>query len=154
MSQEAGTLTFSVSDLSIDTLEGFLVAAELHLGVENAKSIEIAQPNPMEAWLALKSAGALMDQFSPVMSEDFRVPLYARLTFLIERFEELLPSAPATPKMPPVASLKGVVEEALNALHAPAASVVSAPEAPKLPTIPGTGLPKRGSGLLFPPRGR
>ncbi len=149
-----GGLAFSVSDLTLTTLEGFLVAAELHLGVDNPKGVAIAQPDPMQAWMALKAAGALMDQFGPILSEDFRIPLNARLTFLIERFEDLLPDSPPPQKLPPVASLKDLAEEAMSAWQAPSASAALVAEAPKAPLIPGTGLPQRGSGLLFPPRGR
>lgn len=156
MAEANSRLDLSVSDLTLSILEGFLAAAELHLGVENAKGVQLARPEALQAWLALKSAGALMDQLSTVMSEDLRVPLNARLTYLFERFEELLPPVSSGPKSPPVSSLTGVVEEALRVMQSPseAKPLASAPVPPAAPSVPGTGLPKRGSGLLFPPRGR
>ncbi len=155
MPEPTSRLELSVSDLTLSILEGFLAAAELHLGEENPNGVELARPEPMQAWLALKSAGALMDQLSTVMSEDVRVPLNARLTYLFERFEELLPPVSREPKLPPVASLSAIVDEALNELKGNSPTKpVSAPAPAAAPVIPGTGLPKRGSGLLFPPRGR
>ena len=156
MAEANSRLELSVSDLTLSILEGFLAAAELHLGEENPNGVQLAQPDPMQAWLALKSAGALMDQLSTVMSEDVRVPLNARLTYLFETFEELLPPVSREPKLPPVASLSGIVDEALKSLKGPseAKPAAAAPAPAAAPSIPGTGLPKRGSGLLFPPRGR
>ncbi len=154
MAEANAMLGFSVSELTLSILDGFLAAAELHLGEASPSAPRLASPDPMQAWLALKSAGALMDQLATVMSEDVRVPLYARLTYLFERFEEHLPPGSSDNRTSPVASLEGVVEEALKSMHEPDEAKPMAPEAPAAPAVPGTGLPRRGSGLLFPPRGR
>lgn len=154
MSEAKASVAFSVSELTLSILEGFLAAASLHLGDTSPEGVRLEKREPMQAWLALKSAGALMDQLAPVMNEDLRVPLHARLTFLFERLEAAVPQVPAESRTPPVASLKGVVEEAWKEMEAAPAADRQLSEAPQAPSIPGTGLPKRGSGLLFPSRGR
>lgn len=154
MSEANATVAFSVSEMTLSILEGFLAAASLHLGDTSPEGVRLEKREPMQAWLALKSAGALMDQLAPVMHEDVRVPLHARLTYLFERLEAAVPQVPAESRTPPVASLKGVVEEAWKEMQT--APTLDRPlnEAPQAPKIPGTGLPRRGSGLLFPPKGR
>lgn len=154
MAEPNGALAFSVSELTLSILEGFLMAASLHLGDTSPEGVRLEKREPMQAWLALKSAGALMDQLAPIMNEDLRVPLHARLTFLFERLEAAVPKTPAESRMPPVASLQGVVQEAWQEMQAAPAHDRQPSEAPQAPSIPGTGLPKRGTGLLFPPRGR
>ncbi|MNR94203.1 hypothetical protein D3C72_252760 [compost metagenome] len=154
MSEANGNLAFSVSELTLSILEGFLAAASLHLGDTSPEGVRLQKAEPMQAWLALKSAGALMDQLAPVMHEDVRVPLHARLTFLFERLEAAVPQVPVESRTPPVASLQDVVEAAWKEMQAAPANGRPPTEAPQAPSIPGMGLPKRGSGLLFPPRGR
>lgn len=154
MADANGFLEFSVSDLTLTILEGFLAAASLHLGETSPEGVRLERPDPLQAWLALKSAGALMDQLAPVMNEDVRVPLHARLSFLFEQLESRVPKDAAPSRTSPVASLRGVLEAALMDMEdAPRAERPSM-DLPKAPAIPGTELPKRGSGWLFPPRGR
>lgn len=156
MSQANQSPSFSVSELTLTILEGFLTAASMHMGEASPEGVRLEKPEPMQAWLALKSAGALLDQLAPIMNADVRVPLHARLTYLFETFEAKVPQVAAENRTPPVSSLLGVVEEAWTEMQVTADQEPAPARAPvpQAPSIPGTGLPQRGSGLLFPPRGR
>lgn len=148
---------FSVTELTLSVLDGFLAAAGLHLGEPAADGARLEQPEAVQAWIALKAASSLMDQLSPVMSEDARLPFQARLSFLLSKLEARGPRKPvkAATHMP-VSSLKELAAASLSQLSSgarPEPQPDSLPSEPSGQTVPGLGLPKRGSGLLFPPKG-
>lgn len=77
-----------VSTIARTTIQGLFSAAALHLGEAMPDGRTLEQPDPQEAWLALLSAGALLDQFYPLLSEEVEAPYRQVMQGLAERLAE------------------------------------------------------------------
>jgi hypothetical protein len=77
---------------AVKAIDAFLLAASLHLGGENPEGKTLKNPEPMEAWLAILGARALLRDLGTYMSDALKVPLDARLLNLGNEFARLHPA--------------------------------------------------------------
>lgn len=115
---------FSMAELVLTSLEGFLSGTHLHLGGALTDGGVLEKRDPQEAWRGLLAASALLNQFAPLMSHEVLVPYYNRLKALSEQLAKQHPTErfPAPPwladeaRNTPVANLKDVAAQAWSQL--------------------------------------
>lgn len=76
----------TVGEVVGTSLDAFLTAAALHLGEPDRNGKHIQQPDPIEAWIAMISASALLMQLRPIMTDAMRAPYEQALRQLADRF--------------------------------------------------------------------
>ncbi|HEY9722752.1 MAG TPA: hypothetical protein V6D47_12125 [Oscillatoriaceae cyanobacterium] len=76
----------TVAEIVFSALDAFLAAARMNLGFADAKGQTMDTPDPVEAWVALMSASALLMQLQPVLPADVRAPYEAELAELTQHF--------------------------------------------------------------------
>ncbi|MDB5098173.1 MAG: hypothetical protein JWM80_2594 [Cyanobacteria bacterium RYN_339] len=117
MSQRDPVFPHTVGEVVGTSLDAFFSAAALHLGEPDREGRKLKQPDPIEAWLAMISASAVLMQLRPIMTEPMRAPYEGELRRLAERFARLHPDVQV-----PAPGLSGA-----NLAAAPAAPAARAP---------------------------
>lgn len=140
---------FTVGQLTATAIDSFLSAAALHLGEPLPSGRTIAERDPVEAYLALVAASALLDQLGPVMNDDIKLPFQAGLSNLAKLFATTYPRVrvPRLPK-PPALSLHANIQAAWDSLEAAEYTAAARPPATGALGHPGLGLPKSAGARL------
>lgn len=85
---------FRVAELVALSLEGFLAVAALHLGEARSDGLAIETPEPVQAWMALSCATALLDRLAPMMQDGALMHYRAGVARLMKRLAELTEEGP------------------------------------------------------------
>lgn len=126
---------FSVAELLLTSLDGFLTAAALHMGdkLEDGRGLQIT--NATECWLALMGATGLLVELAPMLNDEIKKPYEATLAKLLARYADAFPEQTvAPPTKRPLGTLRNILEEAWAGVtgdEAPAPSAETKPTTPE-----------------------
>lgn len=76
----------TVAEIVFSSLDALLAAARMNLGHSDALGRKMDTPDPIEAWVAMMSASALLQQLQPVLPAKVRAPYEQELAELVQRF--------------------------------------------------------------------
>jgi|GEM_PF-3349002 hypothetical protein len=153
---------FKVAQIVATSIDALLSAASLNLGEPLADGSRLAEPDPVEAYLATMAAHTLIERMGPLMTDTVRMPFEAAIARLAKLFAEKHPHQPVPKMNEPVSNLRSMVEAAWVELAKPKTETGVRSGTGSLPNgpltrpgtgslgRPGTGLPPRGTGPLFP----
>lgn len=131
-------------ELVVTALDALLSAAALHMGKLMPDGRGLAEPDPMEAWIALLGASALYAQLQPLFDEEATAVYRQELVTLLEQFgTEHAGLAVPTPGAD-LAAMQLATQAAWEVL---APSERELPPEPKAPAA-SPASSKRSSGLL------
>lgn len=107
---------FKVAEIVVTSLEALISAAALHLGeaLPDGRKLSEAERDPVEAWMALLSASALVEQMGRYMRDDLRQTFEKRVTGLVEQLAAKYGDRQFPAPAPVVSSLTGLVDAAFG----------------------------------------
>ncbi|MDB5095790.1 MAG: hypothetical protein JWM80_211 [Cyanobacteria bacterium RYN_339] len=107
---------FKVAEIVVTSLEALLSAAALHLGeaLPDGRQLAPIERDPIEAWMALLSASALVEQMGRYMRDDLRQTFEGKLQALVTKLAANHADRQFPVPAPVVSSLTGLVDAAFG----------------------------------------
>jgi hypothetical protein len=107
---------FKVAEIVVTSLEALLSAAALHLGeaLPDGRQLAVTERDPVEAWMALLSASALVEQMGRYMNETARKAFEGKLQALVDKLAAQHGDKQFPAPAPVVSSLTGLVDAAFG----------------------------------------
>lgn len=138
MPESSSATPTRADEVAVRSLQAFLAAAAVHMGDALADGSKLLEGDPVEAWIALVSADALVTQLAPAMPDDEAEGFRHTIQQLSERLVATFPEAQLPVPGPLSTSLEAMLRQTW-----------SREAAANRPEMPGLGLPRHGTGPLF-----